>query len=89
MRRLGRYLKERPRLLQEFRWQHNEDRELRTCTDRVWAGDKVTRKSTSGGIAFSGSHCIKSWSSNQTIIALSSAELELYALLKGAGQSLG
>ena len=33
--------------------------------------------------------CIKSWSSNRTIIALSSAEAELYALLKGASQSLG
>ena len=57
--------------------------------DRNWAGDKISRKSTSGGIAFLGSHCLKSWSSNQTIIALSSAEAELYALLKGASQSLG
>ena len=32
---------------------------------------------------------IKSWSSNQTIIALSSAEAERYALLKGASQPLG
>ena len=36
-----------------------------------------------------GAHAIKSWSSNQTIIALSSAEAELYALLKGASQVLG
>ena len=36
-----------------------------------------------------GEHAIKSWSSNQTVIALSSAEAELYALLKGAAQSLG
>ena len=38
---------------------------------------------------FVGEHAIKSWSSNRTIIALSSAEAELYALLKGAAQSLG
>ena len=38
---------------------------------------------------FIGAHCIKSWSSNQSVIALSSAEAELYALLKGASQSLG
>ena len=38
---------------------------------------------------FLGEHATKSWSSNQFIIALSSAEAELYALLKGASQSLG
>ena len=38
---------------------------------------------------FVGAHAIKSWSSNQSVIALSSAEAELYALLKGASQSLG
>ena len=38
---------------------------------------------------FRGAHAIKSWSTNQTIIALSSAEAELYALLKGASQVLG
>ena len=38
---------------------------------------------------FRGDHAIKSWSSNQTVIALSSAEAELYALLKGASQVLG
>ena len=71
-----------------FRWQ-SRTQDLHTYTDSDWAGDKISRKSTSGGIAFLGGHCIKSWSSNQTIIALSSAEAELYALLKGASQSLG
>ena len=88
MKRLGRYLKGSPRLVQAFRWQ-TATRELHTYTDSDWAGDRIFRKSTSGGIAFLGSHCIKSWSSNQTIIALSSAEAELYALLKGASQTLG
>ena len=36
-----------------------------------------------------GSHCIKSWSITQAVIALSSAEAELYALLRAATQTLG
>ena len=88
MKRMARYLKGCPRLVQMFRWQ-DPSFDLSTYTDSDWAGDKISRKSTSGGIAFRGTHCIKSWSSNQTIIALSSAEAELYALLKGACQTLG
>ena len=88
MKRIGRYLKGNPRLVQMFRWQ-GATTALHTYIDNDWAGDKLTRKSTSGGIAFLGSHCLKSWSTNQTVIALSSAEAELYALLKGASQTLG
>ena len=36
-----------------------------------------------------GKHCLKSWSSTQATVALSSAEAELYALTKGAAQALG
>ena len=36
-----------------------------------------------------GSHCIKSWSITQVVMALSSAEAELYALLRAATQTLG
>ena len=36
-----------------------------------------------------GSHCVKTWSSAQAAVALSSAEAELYALTKGAAQVLG
>jgi hypothetical protein len=36
-----------------------------------------------------GKHVIKTWSTTQSIIALSSGEAELYALVKGASQSLG
>ena len=36
-----------------------------------------------------GRHLIKSWSTTQATIALSSGEAELYALVKGASQSLG
>jgi len=36
-----------------------------------------------------GHHLIKSWSSTQQVIALSSGEAELYSLTKGAAQTLG
>ena len=36
-----------------------------------------------------GWHFIKSWSTTQAVVALSSAEAELYALVKGAAQTLG
>ena len=36
-----------------------------------------------------GMHCIKSWSTTQAIIALSSAEAEYYGIVKAASQGLG
>ena len=85
---LGRYLKGAPRAVQVFIWQ-DRPAELVAFVDSDWAGDRATRKSTSGGIVFRGHHLIKSWSTNQQIVALSSCEAELYALTKGAAQVLG
>ena len=36
-----------------------------------------------------GDHCLKTWTSTQNTIALSSGEAELYALVKGAAAALG
>ena len=36
-----------------------------------------------------GWHVIKSWSTTQAIVAMSSAEAELYAMTKGAAHTLG
>ena len=41
------------------------------------------------GVIFLGSHYIKSYSTTQKIIALSSAEAELYGMIKGSAHSLG
>ena len=40
-------------------------------------------------MVFRGTHLLKSWSTNQQIVALSSGEAELYAQVKGAAQTLG
>ena len=48
-----------------------------------------TRKSTSGGCLMLGAHLIKSWSSTQASISLSSGEAEFYGVVKASGVSLG
>ena len=62
---------------------------LDVFVDSDWAGCKGTRRSTSGGIVTWGGHVLKSWATTQTTVALSSAEAELYSLVKGASQALG
>ena len=88
LKRAGKYLIDAPRVIQRFKWQ----RVMNTVSgdsDFDWAGDQTIRKSTSGGVCRIGPHVIKTWSSTQQMIAFSSAEAELYALLKCACQILG
>ena len=54
-----------------------------------WAGCVRTRKSTSGGCILIGSHLIKTWSSTQSSVALSSGEAEFYGVVEAAGYGLG
>ena len=57
--------------------------------DSDWAGCTRTRKSTSGGVIFSGRHTLTHWSSTQTVVSLSSAEAELNAAVKMISEALG
>ena len=88
LKRLARYLAGKPRYVQRYEWQHFPSH-LDAFADSDWAGDKTTRKSTSGGLLTMGGHLIKSWSSSQPTIALSSGEAELYAIVKAASQAAG
>ena len=88
LKRLGRFLKGKPRLIINYTWQ-DPINNLTAYSDSDWAGDKKSRKSTSGGVITVGSHYIKSWSKNQSVIALSSAEAELYAIIKTASETFG
>ena len=58
-------------------------------TDSDWAGCVSTRKSTQGGVVMIGRACVKTWSSTQAIIALSSGEAEFYDIAKCASVGLG
>ena len=56
---------------------------------QILASNKADRRSTSGGIIMHGNHYIKSWSKTQAFVALSSAESELYAIVKASSETLG
>ena len=60
-----------------------------TWVDTDYAGCNRTRRSTSGGIVTFGNHVVKSWSSTQKIVALSSGEAEYYGVVNGATMGIG
>ena len=86
IKRVARYFAGAPRYVQMYKWQEY-DGKMQAFADSDLAGDRVTRKSTSGGLVMLGNHMIKSWSSSQPLIALSSGEAELYALAEAAAQA--
>ena len=88
LKRIARCLAGTPRYVERYEWQEFRGH-LDAFADSDWAGDKVTRKSTSGGLFMLGGDLIKSWSSTQPIIALSSREPDLYATVKAASQATG
>ena len=88
LKRVGRYLIDAGRMVQKFEWCEPTKR-INGFGDSDWAGDRTTAKSTSGGVISFGPHVIKTWSTTQQTIALSSGEAELYAMTKAATQVLG
>ena len=59
------------------------------CSDSDWAGYLKTRRSTSGGVAAIAGGAIKTWSSTQSVAAISCGEAEYYSLVKAAAEALG
>jgi hypothetical protein len=90
LKRLARYLIKAQRVKLIFRYLTAEEaKEITVHSDTDFAGCRKTRKSTSGGVLMISSHLIKSWSSTQTVIALSSGEAEYYGMVKAAAQGIG
>ena len=87
LKRLCRYLVGVPRMISHYRWQTVDHVDVYADSD--WAGCPRTRKSTSGGCAILGAHPIKTWSSTQSSLALSSGEAEFNGVVRGAGVGLG
>ena len=85
---LARFLLRRGAVVVKFKWQ-SEGLPVEVLTDSDWAGCRRTRRSTSGGVIKIGGHCIRTWSSTQVPIALSSAEAEYYAMVEGAVKAIG
>ena len=88
MKRLLRYLKGVPRAVIHYGYQ-DKPKAIVTWADSDFAGCEKSRKSTSAGVVMIGTHLLKSWSTNQAVIALSSGEAEYYALVKAGSVSLG
>ena len=87
LKRLGRYVLKHKRLVYKFPWQ--QVTHIDTYCDTDWAGCPRTRKSTSGGAIMIGKHTIRTYSSTQSTVSLSSGEAEYYGLVKGAAAGLG
>ena len=56
--------------------------------DSDFAGDPVSRKSTTGSVAQIGNHTVKSGSTLQSLTALSVGEAEFYAVVRGGLRSM-
>ena len=88
LRRLGRYLIGEPRVVWKYQFQ-NSISELIVYSDSDWAGCRRTARSTTGGAAVRGAHCLRTWSSTQKFVTLSSAEAELMAAVRAASEAIG
>ena len=88
LKRLGRYLLGVRNTSFKYKQGHAVSH-IDVYTDSDWAGDRINRKSTSGGMLCVGDGLIKSWSKSQTVIARSSGEAEFYALNRGLTEALG
>ena len=64
-------------------------KELNGWVDADFAGDLVSRRSSSGLVLLFGRQCLKTSSSVQEPIGLSSRESEFYACVKGGAALLG
>ena len=86
--RIAKYLRGHPRLVWEFELQLMPST-LDNYSDANWGLCRRTRKSTSGGAIKLGKHTLKTWSKTQAIIAKSSGESELFAIVKASIEALG
>ena len=88
LKRVGRYLNGKPRLIWKYCWQA-EVTVVDVTSDANWAGCRRGRISTSGGTLTVGSHLIRTNSKTQSVIAKSSGESELYAVVRASTEGLG
>ena len=88
LKRVVRYLLHLPRLVYVYDWQELPTN-IDMYTDTDFAGCKSTRRSTSGGIALVGGHCVRHYSTTQSTISLSSGEAELHGIGKGIQHAMG
>ena len=81
-------MKGQPRFMEVMPFGSEDSQVLGVFVDSDWAGCASTRKSTNGGAVMWNGICLKTWSTTQTVIALSSGEAEYYAAVKGCAEGL-
>ena len=84
---LCKYYSEAPVLSWSFPYQEMPS-EIRAVTDANWAGELEGLRSTSCGWIYSGDHLLKTYSSTQQIVALSTAEIDCISITKDAAHAL-
>ena len=90
LKRVARILKGVPRKEQQYPAQEKSKAHLEMYVDSDWAGDTVTRRSTTGVIVRRGQHLLRHSSQRyKNVIGLSGAESEYYALTKGGCSGMG
>ena len=82
LKRVARYLVGKPKAALRYRRQKHVDK-ITVFVDSDFAGDPVSRKSTSRLVAQIGNHTVKSGSTLQSLTALSVEEAEFYAVKEG------
>ena len=87
LKRLGRYLIGKPRVVNMFEAQR-DSKVIKVFCDSDHAGCLLTRRSTTGLVLTIGRHTIKTTSNLQSTIALSSGESEFYALVRACAFGL-
>ena len=90
LKKVARYLVSHPRIVYHFvpgAW--NQGEEVVAWSDSDWAGCRVSRRSTSGGLITIHGGVIKSWANRQGSVALSSGEAEFYAAGKAVVEAMG
>ena len=90
LKKLARFLMGMREVRWKYPWQSEaEGRNIEIYVDSDWAGCAETRRSTSGGAILVGRRALKTWSTTQPVVALSSGETEYYAMVDGATRGMG
>ena len=89
LKRCIRFLLKYPRCSQSFEREEIVPKQITCNSDSNFAGCLQSRKSTSSCNIFYGEHLLKSTSTTQAVVSLSSAEAEFYAAVKAAAAGIG
>ena len=89
LKRCIRFFLKYPRCIQSFERQEIVPKQITCYSDSNFAGCLQSRKSTSSCKIFYGKHLLKSTSTTQAVVSLSSAEPKFYEAVKAAAARIG